>query len=162
MNSSLCVVFASASAPGSGTVVVQQDASASVCQMVVVELWVTDVDDLFGAAFTVNFDPGAVEYVDGSLSTAGSILGTGGGGSAVISDLDDSTPGELIVGISRTAPAAAIPSIPGTELLCRMTFRAVGDSGVSALTFADERLLDDSGPPLTVPATWSGGEFTIM
>jgi len=156
--SSLCVSFVGLAAPAAPSVSTQS--GSSPCGMVVVQFYVTDVDDLFGAAFDVDYDPAEVSYVASSLSTGGSILGSGG---ATITALaDGSTAGKVVVGVSRTNPAMAI-DVSGTQLLCSLTFQRVGTTGTSALTFSNERLFDDSMPPLEIPSVgWAGGNFDIM
>lgn len=154
-----CVAFAGSTAPSASTVTAD-DGSGSTCALAEVEIVATDVAGVFGAAFTVTFDPAVVQYV--SVDTSDSHLRTGGTSLQVLDGNPPAGASEVVIGITRVASTAV--DFVGSQTLCRLRFQRVGGAGtMSALGFKDERLLDVGNPnPGPIPGvTFSGGTFTV-
>ncbi len=153
-----CIEFAAASVPASGTAS-SAEGSGSVCSTVVVEIVLTDVNDVFTVSFDAVFDQNTARY--DSFSTAGSHLASG----ALLQVVEDtSTAGQVSLGITRSNPANGI-NFTGFESVVKLMFvKAPGvDEGASAnLTFSNTHVLGSEQPPVDKPGiAWSGGTLTI-
>ena len=150
-----CLSFVGAQAPAAGKVVARLAAGGS-CAARAVEIVVTDVSDVFGAQFTVTFDPTQVSYA--GASSTGSILASGG---AQVSVQQDGTGGNVAVGISRIGVNTGV-NVTGSQVLIRLTFAPVA-VGTSSLAVSNAQLFGSQTPPQPKPGlTWSGGSFTIQ
>lgn len=100
--------------------------------------------DVFNASFTLTFDPTMLDYV--SFDDAGSCIGSG---SDVLPTLvDASTPGQLVVGLSRNSANTSTGVNCG--LLLNLCFAVIGE-GDTRLTFTGNRELQDpAGAPIAV------------
>ena len=150
-----CVDFTSAAAPSAGTVVARKNATSS-CDVLGVDLVVTDVADIFAVELTVEYDQAVVNY-DG-VGTSGSLLSSDGAGLQVI---DGGQGGRTSVSISRFGVVTGIDAV-GSQVLATLIFRRPGAAGVSNLTFSGADLFDSDAPPLPIAVQWFGGTFTVQ
>jgi hypothetical protein len=151
-----CLGLQDAAAGASGTVVAAEDSTD--CDDLVVELAVTGVDDLFGAQFTVNFNPTHVSLQ--GVSKTGSVLESGGA-TVTTPLLNEIAPGQVQVGFTRQASTGV--DVPGTAPLAWLMFRRVASAGSSgSLSFTDPALFDSDTPPQEIASiTWFGAELVI-
>lgn len=97
-----------------------------------IEIRVADIDDFYGAAFHVSFDPESVEFA--RYDSAGSILlGQGSGTSFHASPI---VPGEPAVAASLLGQTAGIPDANG--LLLTLCFNVTAGGASSVFTFGPE------------------------
>ena len=151
-----CLSFVGAQAPAAGRVVARPLAGGGTCAARAIEIVVTDVNDVFGAQLTVNFDATQVSY--GGASSQGSFLTSGG---AQVSVQQDGTGGTVTVGISRVGVSTGV-NVTGSQVLIRLTFAPLA-VGSSTLSITSAQLFGSQTPPLPKPGlTWSGGSFTIQ
>jgi hypothetical protein len=126
------------------------------CNLVAVELQVTDVNDLFAAELTVQFDPAIVAY-DG-VNTVGSILESGG---TQVEVIETALPGSVQIGVTRLA-STGVDAV-GSQRLLRLTFRSVAGAGMSAVGYTGTDLFGSETPPQPKPGiTWTGGTLEIQ
>lgn len=152
----VCLDFNAISAPASGTVVASEN-GATTCDRLVLDLLVTDVDDLFGAEFTLGFNPAALRY-DG-YDESDSILGSDGTELVVVPHQES---GLIQLTIARLRASSGGIDAVGAQLLIQLDFVREADSGTSQLAFSDERLFDSDVPPQEIPGiSWHGGSVTI-
>ena len=152
----VCLDFSAASAPLSATVVAAEG-GATTCDRLALELIITDVDDVFGAEFTLAFDPAALSY-DG-YDESDSILGSDGTDLVVIENRQS---GLIQLTISRLRASSGGMDVAGSQLLIRLDFAREADSGGSQLAFSGERVWDGGVPPGEIPGIdWFGGSVTI-
>jgi hypothetical protein len=150
-----CMDFTPASGPQPGAVT-SREGGGSGCDAVAVDLYVTDVDDVFAAVFTVAYDTTVASYQD--LSVAGSLLSSDG--AQVVTEVD-TQPGRVVVGISRLGVDSGI-DVAGTRLLARLTFRRESNGGNGFLTYSGASLRDSQEPPGAIPGvSWFGGTFVV-
>ena len=136
-----CVVLQGAVTPAPSTVVAED--GGSDCNVLRVNLIVTDVDDVLAANMVVTFPQGLVSF--NSVSEVGSILTDG---SAVSVQASVPNPGQLVVGITRLNNTGK--NVAGGAQLLRLTFVRVGTQGSGTLGVSGT-LLDSSTPPQPIP-----------
>lgn len=156
---STCITFSASAAPGSSMVVAQQG-SGSQCDLVEVELVVTDVDDVFAASFIVVFDAALAQYQGTSLS--GSLLTSDGAQVQVVERTLQA--GQVSVGLSRLGTNVGGIDFTGTGSLVKLLFQQNPGAGTAAgsLTFGNPRLLGSETPPQEKTGVqWSGGSFQL-
>ena len=149
-----CVDFTAAAAPAAGTVVARKNPTSS-CDVLGIDLVVTDVSDIFAIELTVEYDQAVVSY-DG-VGTSGSLLSSDGAGLEVI---DGGVGGRTSVSISRFGVVTGVDAV-GSHVLATLIFRRPGAAGVSNLTVSSAVLFDSDAPPLPIAAQWFGGTFTV-
>jgi hypothetical protein len=161
VSTELCIEFDSAQAPAPGTVTVRLS-DDSVCEEVVVEIVVTDVDDVFGLRTVIEYDPDVAYYND-EWSALNSILGAD-----LLVNIEEDPVGTLTVGVTRVATTGV--DITGTEVLIELFLqRWAIDADSGPLTIEDGCLLDSGDPnanppvgPDTIPGvTCSGGTLAV-
>lgn len=154
---SICMSF-DGDAGAAGSEVRMQDTAGSTCQVAEIEILVSDVNGLYGAAFDLAYQSPRARFR--TVDTSTSVLGRDG---AQLFVQTTDTGSRIVVGISRTGTAAAI-DVAGTEVLARIVFeRASPNAATSDLTFLNANLLDASGPPLPIPGVvWRDGTFTFV
>lgn len=151
-----CLDFSPAADPASGTVVASEG-SITTCDRLALDLIITDVDDLFTADFRLSFDPTVLRY--SSYSDSGSVLGSDGAGVTVFSNEQN---GSIDLTITRMGASLDGIDVVGSQLLIRVNFVREADSGVSPLSFSNQRLWNSSWPLELIPGVaWSGGTVTI-
>lgn len=153
----ICMSFDGEAGAG-GSEVRMQDAAGSSCQVAEIEILVSDVNGVFGAAFDLAYQSQRVRF--SGIDTSDSVLARDG--AQLLVEATD-TGSLIVVGIARTGTAAAI-DISGTEVLARVVFeRTSPNASTSELNFLNENLLDASGPPLPIPGVaWRDGTFTFV
>jgi hypothetical protein len=159
-----CLVLTSAPAPLPQTVTVRTGAG-STCNRLELELVVTAVDDVFGAAFTFTF-PNAIAVFAG-LDDAGSFLEAGGVDPIPFAEV---APDGITVtaGITRQGDVGGVDAGADGALLATLVFQrfAAGGSGDVTFQAAESELLAPGDPapvPITSPpVTWVGGTLSIV
>jgi len=151
-----CIRFSSATLPALGTVACVKGAGAT-CELLAVDLIITDVDDIFTAEFTILFDPAIANYE--GTSSEGSILESDG---TQLTMLANERPGEITILISRLGGVFGDIDAVGEQFLARMYFSKAADNGSSTLVFGTARLFSSQFPPEIIPdIEWSGGTLLI-
>lgn len=151
-----CIEFTPGSGSASGNVT-SRVAGGSTCDVIGVDLYVTDVDDVFAADFTVAYDTTVVSFV--GFSATGSFLASDG--AQVETLVNSSQPGRVVVGMTRLGVTTGI-DVVGSRLLARVTFRRETDAGSGFLTYSSEALFDSQTPPQEIPGVqWFGGTFVV-
>lgn len=153
VSTELCIEFDSSQAPASETVT-SRLSEDSVCQEVVVELVVTDVNDVFGINTIIEYDPEVAAY--SGRSTIGSVLG-----SDLLVNIEENPIGTLTVGVTRVAATGV--DVTGTEVLIELFFQIWAvDTDSGPLTMGDNCLLDSGPPPDIINGvTCSGGTLAV-
>jgi len=121
--------------------------------LVTVAVNLTNVEDVFGASFDVDYDSARAEYVSfspGNLFEAG--------GDTPLYTIN-SQAGRVVVGVARSSGVAGGVDVNGTDTIVRLTFRMTS-AGTASLGFDHETLLDDQSPPQPITGlSWSGGNL---
>ena len=155
--SSSCLSYAPASGPVSSTVVTSSGGGSS-CGVLELEFVITQITDVFGGSFTVNYDPSFMNF--DSASVVGSHLGSDG---AMLDIQAGIAAGEVSIGITRLA-STGIDFTGANQVLIKVLFARTQSSGTATapLTITDGRLLGSETPPVEKPGiTWHGGEVTL-
>ena len=151
-----CIRFSSATPPAPGAVACVEGAGAT-CELLAVDLIISDIDDIFTAEFTIIFDP-AVAHYEG-MSSEGSILESDG---TQLTKLENHQPGEITIIISRLGAAFGGIDAVGEQFLARMYFSKVADNGSTTMLFNTARLFNSQFPPEIIPdVEWAGGTLLI-
>lgn len=126
----------------------------------------TDINDFFGAAFRVDFDPATAAF--SGFSPAGSIIDTGGGVTVLINAVGGA-PGEVLVNATRQQGAGGVyvpgVDVTGSQLLLTLNFRATQETaGANSFSFSSHEVqtcndATETCAPLA-GVTWSGGSMT--
>ncbi len=149
------LVFVPASAPMPGAVTTVTGAGSN-SDLAIISVEITDVMGVHAASFTLTYNTAVVGFVD--FDTAGSHLGSDGTQLQAI--VQESQPGTLTVGLTRTGNAGI--DFNGTEPLISIRFSRVAASGTAVLGVANAELLDSNAPPQPIPGIqWFGGSFQI-
>jgi len=130
--------------------------AASTGNVAEIEIHVTDVLDVLGAGFTIDFDPTTVSFVD--FDVAGSHLSSDGATIQPFAQLTGT--GQITVGVTRLGASGI--DFNGRQLLIVIRFRRVTPNGTSMVMFGNNDLLDSMAPPQPIPGVqWFGGEFQV-
>ncbi len=147
-----------APAPTPGSVACREGAD-STCDLIAVDLIVTDVPDLFTVDFALTFDPALAGYE--GLSAAGSLLSSDGTQVTVFEDHDPAQ-GKITVTIARLGLDSGGIDAVGERFLVRLYFRKLADSGSCPLAFTTARIFSGVFPPEIIDGVvWSGGTLII-
>jgi hypothetical protein len=138
--------------PGPTTVAMQPATSSGAVFSVNVN--VTDVDDVYGAAFDIVFDPDLVEFVNWS---AGTLLEQSGQSPSY--NVTATQPGRLVVSATLLGGVSSGVDAVGSVPIFRPTFRAL-DAGASSMSFEATGMYDPSDPSPMTGITWYGGTLT--
>ena len=138
------------SSPGTDTV--STDEGSKTGDLVTVEVQVTNINGIYGAAFDVAYDSSVATFQNWS---AGSLLEQGG--HTPTYQINASQSGLLVVVATRQGNVQGANAV-GTVTLIRLTFR-VTQTGTSPVSFPGApTLLDDQPQPQPIPVTnWFGG-----
>jgi hypothetical protein len=136
--------------PPANSVTLQQ--ASTTTNTVVIEVRVTEVSNVFAAAFDLVFTSTVAAYVSAS---EGTFLNAGGATTQFL--VNSQTPGRVIVGLSRLSASAGGASGSGTLMTITLRSAAVGTTGVS---FENSRLGSPSGSQIP-GVTFSGGTVTV-
>jgi|KBSSwiStaDraftv2_1062776.scaffolds.fasta_scaffold04178_10 hypothetical protein len=157
--------------PSPGTSTIAMLAGASAGAAVNVRITVTGVNDFFGAAFRVTYDPVALLF--NGMDDSGSLLRQGGVTNAnlVFQANQTAVPGQIIITATRLDPTTAgTVDVGPTADLVVLNFSArraiaAGDAG-GVLDFDASRDVQVCATPLTCASagglTWSGGAVTAQ
>ena len=149
-----CAAFTAAAAPAAGTVVLQNTAN-STCNLVVVDVVITDVTDVFTASFDMNYNAAHLRY-DG-FSVTNTLLNSDGN---TIQTLENTAVGQVTLGLTRTG-MTGIDAV-GSQPLVRLTFTRLVNAGNSTLTFGNQDVFGSQAPPQAKAGiAWSGGSVAI-
>ena len=119
--------------------------------LVTVAVNLTDISNVYGAAFSVSFDPARATFTGWSN---GSVLETGGHGPTY--QVDDAQPGTVVVGATRNGNVPGV-NVTATRTLVRLTFRVLVE-GSTALQFSAPELYDAAVPPQPIAGvSWHAG-----
>lgn len=138
-------------APGSNTAALGTGNSSG--GVVGIEVTVTDVQDVYAAAFVLEYDPDVATFLGWDH---GVVLEQGG--QTPTYTVNQATPGQIVVGASRTGNAPAV-DVAGTQSLIVLTFRLTR-AGSTTLEFASKELYDSQVRPQPIPnVSWFGGSL---
>lgn len=153
-----CISFSAGAGPASGTATSAKGAG-SVCTTVIVEVLLTDVNDVFTVSFDAVFDPDTARY-DG-FSVAGSHLSSDG---AALQVIETTATGQVSLGITRSNPATGI-NFAGSQTVVKLMFvkaSGVDEGDTASLTFSNTHVLGSEQPPVEKAGiTWSGGTLSV-
>lgn len=151
-----CLDFVPAADPAPGTVVASEGGTTT-CDRLAVDLIISDVDDLFTVDFKLNFDPDVLSYA--GYDHTGSVLSSDGEPVTVIDAEQD---GLVSFTITRFGALLDGIDVVGAQFLVRINFAREADSGVSPLSFSNERLWNSAFPLEQIHGVeWHGGTVTI-
>jgi len=149
--------------PGAGSVALLAGSSSGAS--VTVRVTVTGIDDVFGAAFRVDYDTTALQY--GGFDDSGSFLRQGVTDDDVLFLADAiNNPGQIVITATRLDPTLVeTVDVGATADLIVLNFAArkpiAGGAAEGRLDFADPKQLCDGtvAAPLcgSIAVTWSGG-----
>ncbi len=150
---------------------ISMDPGPAMGIMFSIEINASGIPDLFGAGFTVLYDPAIANFL--ACESQGSILVSGGapsnpcddslvGGARFFAELQNGVEGALNVRAS--LEGAGVPGVPvGTGLLLTLTFSANGVTSSEPFIFEGgtsqevQECPEDLSPCSTVPAAFDGG-----
>ncbi len=150
-----CMTFQGTSPPTASKVVTRQG-SGSQCEMLQVELVLTDVMDVLTVEFTVDFDAAVAEYE--GLSETGSVLTSDG---ANLNVLVNENPGQVTLALSRFTTGI---DFNGAGTVIRLIFSPATNAvaGASALSFSSTQIFGSETPPQEKAGIqWIGGNFQV-
>jgi len=152
-----CMDYTGDSIPVSNAVVTRLGVGSS-CDLVRLDLIVTDVDAIFSAEFKFNYDPATVAFE--GVTTDVSFLKSDG---TQITDLVTVlSPGEVQVAITRLGGASGGIDAVGEQFLCRLWMRRNAGAGASSdLDFSLGRFFDINQAEIA-GVTWHGGRFEVQ
>ena len=141
----------------SGTVVsvVPTSTSVHVGDIVLVEIQVKNVNDLFGPELHISFDPNILEVVDANPDQAGVQIGHGSFLSPDIEAKNDVSGGMIHYAISQLYPNQPAS---GSGTLARITFKGKTE-GVSSVILQEVILADSAASPIA--HTTQDGSVTV-
>ncbi len=151
------------SEPSPGPLTVSLQAGTVNLDGITIRVVATNVDDFFGSAFRVIYNPAHLAFV--SMDTSQSFL-RDGGVATTFSENHTSVSGSVIVSAARLdAGTNAGVDVTGSRELLRLTFRVIAEipPDGSAASFGDPKEVRDSVQPPPqgnlIPVNWSGGKF---
>lgn len=141
--------------PNPGPDTTAMDLGSATGDLVTVRVEVTDTDGVYAAAFDVTYDPSMASYV---AFTPGSLLEQAGHSPTY--QVNASSPGRVVVGVSRNGNVPAVDAMGTNNHLISLTFR-VRQAGSAPLTFGSPALYDGQAPPQPLSGIqWFGGSLT--
>ena len=137
--------------PGTDTVATAEGGTGG--NLVVVEIAVTDTANVYGASFSMTYNPSIASFVEWSN---GSLLEQGG--QTPTYQVAAGQAGELVVVATREGDVPGV-NANGTVTLIELTFR-LNQAGQTGLQFESSALFDDSIDPLPMSGiSWFGGSL---
>ena len=131
--------------------------TTSIGSPATVDVWVQDVDDLYGGGFQLDFNPSVVKVQDANPFEEGVQIELGSWlarQQEAANSVDNAT-GEIDYFVSQSRPATAKD---GSGILARMTFVGVAN-GSSDLQFTRQQLVDDE--ETIISATTQDGQVVV-
>jgi hypothetical protein len=152
-----CAQFTPAAVPAPQTVTAVEGLGSG-CDVVVIDLVVTDVSDLFATSFDLTFDQTRV--VLATVSTTTSVLTSDG--APLLRQVTTIATGHVHVALTRSQVTTGV-DVQGGATLATLTFLRAGTGGSTTLNFTDAELLDSGTPPAPIPGiTFRAGSFQIF
>jgi len=133
----------------SGPGIVLGQGAATTSSSLTVEVRAAQVTGLYGLAFDLDYPAAAVRY---QSAAAGPFLGASG---QVSMQVVESTPGHLVVGVTRLG---SLPGVDGSGVVMSLVFTPVAN-GNGAFTFSRNTAYRAEGTPMTL--AWAGGTVTV-
>jgi hypothetical protein len=135
--------------PGDGTISMSQG-SATSGDIVMVQVNLTGVDNLFGVIFDIVYDPALADFL---THYPGTVMETGGliGHYLVL----EGPPGVIVSGVARPEGAAGGVDVTTTQTLVTLAFRVTG-AGSSAISF-QRYSCEDEAQQIIPELSWAGG-----
>jgi len=150
-----CLELTPAGPPVAGTVTLEAS-SGSTCDLLEVDVMVTDVSDVFSVNFQLTFDPSVATF-DG-YSTSGSFLGAAPDLGEFVLNRSPDTVLVSLAQLSRTGADAT-----GTEPVIRLTFLRAADTGSADISFTSGEMMATQPPPRTMlDLQWLGGLLDVI
>ena len=137
-----------AASTGPGLVLAQ--GAATTASSLTVELRAAQVTGLYGAAFDLDYPTAALTFTSASVGT---FLGTSG---QVSMQVVESTPGHLVVGVTRLGQVAGVD---GSGVVLQLVFTPVA-AGSGPFTFSRNAAFASTGSPMNV--SWGAGTVTVV
>ncbi len=158
-----CITFIPASTGTPPEKVVLQEGAGSTCDEARVDIMVTDVDDVYGAGFVIEYSGAIVAYQ--GFSTTGSFLEDDNVNTQIV---QDGPIGSVTFSITRVQDANPASSdgvdVSGTRLLGTLRFTSFSVGGPAELTLTNNNLFDSGTPPQAItlaPPTWAFGSLRV-
>jgi hypothetical protein len=123
----------------------------STASLLVLEVRASAVTGLYGVAFDLSYPAAALDFTafrPGEFLTAG--------GAAVSTQVFESAPGNLVVGITRVGNVAGAA---GDGVLVELELQSVA-SGSGSLAFRENAAFRADGSPMTL--AWAGGSVSVI
>ena len=138
--------------PSPGPDVVSLDEGSKTGNLVTVDIQVTDISGIYGAAFDVTYDPSMATFENWS---SGSLLEQGGQTPGY--QVNATQSGQLVISVTRQGNVGGANAV-GTVTLIRLVFR-VTQTGSSAISFPGIPTLVDAQiqPQPIFVSGWFGG-----
>ncbi|MFC1858850.1 cohesin domain-containing protein, partial [Thermodesulfobacteriota bacterium] len=133
-----------------------------------IDVRVDSASDMYGSAFDLIYDPEFLEVVDSNTEVGGvqpkvsegDLLNDAGiDATILLSALEDETPGNLVVGISRIGDVAGVDALADTVVLT-VNFRSK-KIGTTSIVFGNPGVKEPDNNDITV-AAWTGADITII
>jgi hypothetical protein len=151
-----CIDFIASNPLPESSAVTARKGPGTGCDTMIIDVVVSQVADLYGAAFDVIFPADLASF--GQSSAEDSALTSDG--EEIIALAREAWPGQLVVGISRLGAVPGIDVVEG--LLIRLRFEKIGAEGTAPLDFDRSGLFDPSVSPGGIPGiNWYGGLVTV-
>lgn len=115
--------------------------------MFFINVYVKDITNLYGTAFTLVFDPSLMLLID---ANQGPFLSNGN--TSFMANLEENHPGRLIIGYTRLGDA---PGANGSGLICSIMFKALRE-GEGNISFDNANGIDGNGNFIE-GLSWFGG-----
>lgn len=154
----VCLEFSAATAPSPGSVTCREGEDAT-CELIAVDVIITDVLDMFTVDFAMTFDPVLAVYE--GFNADGSILSSDGTDVTVFEDYDPAQ-GKITVTMARLGLDSGGIDAIGERFLLRLYFRKLAETGSCPLAFTTTRIFSGVFPPAIIDGLeWSGGTLLI-
>jgi hypothetical protein len=135
---------------------VSLDKGTSTCDMLAIDVMVTDVNDVFASSFTLNYDESLARFEQSS--TSGSLLASDG---TTVQILEDAQTGRVTIGLTRLGVSTGVNAV-GTQRLVTLMFSTVADAGDAGITFSNQAILGSETPPVEkTSVAWVGGTLLV-
>ncbi len=147
--------------PADRSVVLQKNTTTSDCDEVQVDIMVTEVGDVYGAGFVIEYSGAIVAYQ--GFSTTGSFLEDSNVDTQIV---QDGPIGSVTFSITRVQDANPASSdgvdVTGTRLLGTLRFTSFSVGGPAELTLTNNNLFNSATPPAAItPVTWEFGSLRV-
>ena len=149
-----CLELTPAGAPATETVTMQEGAG-STCDILEVDVMVTDVSDVINVNFQLTFDSSVVTF-DG-YSTSGSFLGSA---PDLMEFVETPNPDTVIVSLTQILRTGG--DATGTEPVIRLTFLRAADTGSADISFTGGAMLVAQPRGTTLDLEWFGGLLNVI